>query len=283
MRLAPLITERLDAELDVVGVLPNLPPMDYGFGLVYAGSPDQEAGMTHQLTADLEAQLARSGLSGATPIVRSGQPAIEIANTARATHASLILVGLGPHHALDRALGHETALQLVQVASTPVLAVPSEATTLPRRVVVGVDFTPSSVLAARTASLLLAPGDTLHLVHVSASTEPRLALERPSPAANGGMDLGGRLAALVDTLNLPRDVIVEQVVIEHGTPSGALLDEIAKRRADLVALGSHGYGLWKRLTLGSVASKILRLATTSVLVQPIGSVTSPTAMLAAVP
>ena len=47
---------------------------------------------------------------------------------------------------------------------------------------------------------------------------------------------------------------------------------------DLIALGSHGYGLWKRLTIGSVASKVLRLAGASVLVQPIASVTSATPM-----
>ncbi|HEX6965265.1 MAG TPA: universal stress protein, partial [Gemmatimonadaceae bacterium] len=39
-----------------------------------------------------------------------------------------------------------------------------------------------------------------------------------------------------------------------------------REHADLIALGSHGYGMWKRFMLGSVASKVLRLATCSVLV-----------------
>jgi len=39
----------------------------------------------------------------------------------------------------------------------------------------------------------------------------------------------------------------------------------------LATLGSHGYGIWKRLLLGSVASKIIRLSPLAVLVAPIGS------------
>ena len=50
-----------------------------------------------------------------------------------------------------------------------------------------------------------------------------------------------------------------------------MLELAVREGADLVATGSHGYGIWKRLTLGSVASKILRLSSQSVLVTPIGS------------
>ena len=56
-----------------------------------------------------------------------------------------------------------------------------------------------------------------------------------------------------------------------GRAASALLEYLDRIQADLIALGSHGYGLWKRLTIGSVSSKILRVATCSVLVQPLGS------------
>jgi nucleotide-binding universal stress UspA family protein len=61
---------------------------------------------------------------------------------------------------------------------------------------------------------------------------------------------------------------VETAVVD-GEPAPALLDFATRHDADLIALGSHGYGMWKRLTLGSVASKIVRLTTKSVLVVPI--------------
>lgn len=44
------------------------------------------------------------------------------------------------------------ALQLVQVASSPALAVPFTMTALPRRVLAGVDFSPSSVASAKACA-----------------------------------------------------------------------------------------------------------------------------------
>jgi nucleotide-binding universal stress UspA family protein len=61
----------------------------------------------------------------------------------------------------------------------------------------------------------------------------------------------------------------------QGDPARSLLSYLETSAADMIALGSHGYGLWKRLTLGSVVSKVVRLATTAVLVAPIGSISVP--------
>jgi len=169
-------------------------------------------------------------------------------------------------------------LQLVQVASTPILAVRADAATLPHRIVVGIDFTPSSLLAVRTASRLLAAGDSLHLVHVRSPADTRAALASDAASGKAPPDIDARLTELAASLGLPEGVAVDHVVL-GGEPPRVLLDELARVQGDLIALGSHGYGLWKRLTLGSVASKVLRLATTSVLVQPIGSVTSPAAVI----
>ncbi len=66
--------------------------------------------------------------------------------------------------------------------------------------------------------------------------------------------------------------IETEVAVLSGPPAPTLLDAVRSRGADLIGLGSHGYGLWKRLTIGSVASKVIRLADVAVLVQPIGSI-----------
>lgn len=274
VRIAPLVAERLGAELAAVSVLPSVQPLDYGFGVVYAGSPEVETALARKLGAEVDAQFTRFGVGGCMPTVRIGHPAMEIASAARTVNASLIVVGLGPHRVLDRALGGETALQLVQVASTPVFAVRADATALPRRIVVGVDFTPSSILAARTAARLLATGDVLHLVHAGGEPpDARAALTGDAHRHEVPLDAGTRLAALPASLGVPDGVTVHHSLIE-GVPAQALLDVLARVQGDLIAVGSHGYGLWKRLTIGSVASKILRLSQTSVLVQPIGSVTA---------
>lgn len=243
-----------------MGVLPDTRPLDYDYGVVYSTNPDEASEIAAELAGDLARQLAGCALP-ARPLIRHGQPATEIADAARELRASVIVMGIGPHHAIDRALGGETALQLVQVASAAVLAVPADVAALPHRAVVGVDFTPSSVLAARTVARMLAAGDALHLVHVRA----------PGDRAPEGADAQRRLAALATVLGL-RDGISVTTAVLDGPPSPALLAEVTRVKGDLIAMGSHGYGMWKRLTLGSVASKVLRLAATSVLVQPIGSV-----------
>jgi hypothetical protein len=54
----------------------------------------------------------------------------------------------------------------------------------------------------------------------------------------------------------------------------ALLDHAQSVNADVITLGSHGYGVWKRIMIGSVASKMIRLSTRAVLVAPLGCLSS---------
>ena len=259
--VAGAVADRLGVPLRVVGVVPLVQPMDYAYGMVYMPDEAEQAAAAEKLSTEVAEQLAHAGRSQLTAVTRTGNAAQEIAAAAREIHADLIVIGLGPHHALDRALGGETALQLVQIASTPVLAVPATATAMPRRGVAAIDFTPTSIHAAELAARLLGSGDTLHLVHVRAAAEQSGRAEE-------------KLEELAAQLRRARDITIDCTVLE-GSPARALLDETRQVGGELIALGSHGYGLWKRLTIGSVASKILRLATTCVLVKPIGSLTVP--------
>lgn len=273
VRIARRIADRLGAQLDVVSVLAVELPLDYGYGVVYTSTPEQEMALAQELASEVGAQLAQCGVTGCTPVIRHGQAAVEIAAAARASNAMLIVVGLGPHRAVDRAFGGETALQLAQVASTPVLAVPGDASELPRNIVAAIDFTPSSLLAAQSAARLLATGDHLHLVHARTTADSGQYGAGEAAAIAAGRALDERLTTVASSLAVAAGVIVDHHVVS-GSPARALLEEVERVHGDMIALGSHGYGLWKRLTIGSVASKILRLATTAVLVQPIASVTS---------
>jgi nucleotide-binding universal stress UspA family protein len=51
-----------------------------------------------------------------------------------------------------------------------------------------------------------------------------------------------------------------------GSPEQAVVEEAERWRADLIILGSHGYGFWQRAMLGSVSSAVLHHAPCSVLV-----------------
>lgn len=50
----------------------------------------------------------------------------------------------------------------------------------------------------------------------------------------------------------------------HGPPREVILDEADSWNADLIVLGSHGYGAWKRLFLGSVSQAVVSHANCSV-------------------
>ncbi len=274
--MAGLLARRLDAELDVVAVYEPVQPIDYGFGVTPASTPEEDDAVKRGIRAEARGQLAAAGVERYVPLRRTGMAATEIASAARQTGASLIVVGLGPHQAIDRALGGETALQLVQQASSPVLAVPGEAARLPRRIVAAIDFTATSVRAARTAARLLAPGEALHLVHVRTRTDERAEARaagqlEDEDAARPGEE---RLIELAGSLPLPRQVSTHTALLD-GHPAPALLEYVARVHGDAIALGTHGYGLWKRLTIGSVSSKVLRVAATAVLVQPLGSLAAP--------
>lgn len=266
VRVASLLAQRLGVPLHAVVVLQPVSLIGDGFSETYVPPPEDIEASTAALLEAVAAQLGRCGVRDYQPQSRVGLTTSEIASAAQALGASLIVVGLGSHHLIDRALGGETALHLAQVAATPVLAVPADATAIPRRAMAALDFSPTSLIAARTVAHWLQPGDALHLVHVVAPDD----FAPHARAAGGGDDSAvARLGQAAASLRVATHAGIDTAQIA-GDPGRALLECAREIDADLIALGSHGYGIWKRLLLGSVASKVIRLSPRAVLVAPIG-------------
>jgi nucleotide-binding universal stress UspA family protein len=261
VRIAALLAARKHATLSTVCVLEPIRIVDGGFASWYVPTPEEDEAVRSSLRAAVNEQLRRFGAT-ASVHVRTGPPASEIADFARETEAEAIVVGLGRHQFLERALGNETALQLVQLASTPVLAVPPGMSSLPRRSLAAIDFSPTSIASARTYAQCLAPGDALHLVYAAGEWQGGYPVEQRASAE-------GVLSAVVKQIDVPQGVNIERSVVE-GEPAEQILALATSTNADVIVLGSHGYGFWKRLTIGSVASKIVRLSSIAVFVTPIG-------------
>ncbi len=51
-----------------------------------------------------------------------------------------------------------------------------------------------------------------------------------------------------------------------GNPKEEIVEEAKKWKADLIVLGSHGYGFWEPMLLGSVSNAVVHHAPCSVLV-----------------
>jgi nucleotide-binding universal stress UspA family protein len=69
------------------------------------------------------------------------------------------------------------------------------------------------------------------------------------------------LAKLANTVDKSVTVVGE---VLSGPPREAILDEADRWNADLIIMGSHGYGAWQRFLLGSVSQAVVSHAKCSV-------------------
>lgn len=139
-----------------------------------------------------------------------------------------------------------------------------------RTIVVAVDFSETSNDAAKAAAALARDeGATLHVLHVVPDVRQRFgtvesadrtvdALQREwqDSAAQRLAALGGDVAAVV------RKAIVGAHTAETIAHYAADVD------ADLIVVGTHGYGPIRRWLLGSVSDRLIRLASRPVMTVP---------------
>jgi nucleotide-binding universal stress UspA family protein len=143
-----------------------------------------------------------------------------------------------------------------------------ETNTIPRKILVPVDFSPSSRAAlAAAADLAQHFGAKLHLVHVIPNfpttslpdfipeekflEEARREAERRFDASKA--DLSGKGIKLSFSVETGDDV------------AGTILDAIESEQADLAVISTHGLSGWHPLVFGSIAEKVLKLAACPVL------------------
>ncbi len=263
-RLAHLFATRRQVPIEALTVLEPLTSE----ALAYTSSTyDLDRQRREGVTEAVQAQLRRTANADNVPLViEEGLTAECIAGRAKARGATIIAMGIGRHDPIDRLLGVEPAIAVLHRTSVPVLAASPGSRPVLRSIVIATDFSPASLRAARLALAFAADDVTVHLVH-----------------AWPWMDMGGSGAptwfhvyeagvqALADELvrSLPLPPNAKVVThLEHGETQKVVLEVANANRADLIALGSHGRGLFDRLTLGSVAEGVLRKAQCSVLIAP---------------
>lgn len=217
-------------------------------GRLFAGSPDALRLVT---VADLE--------------IRCGDPAAAIAKLAHKTGATLVVCGLGKHRIADRVFGDETALRLMRLADVPVFAVAEGMSHAPQRIVVACDFSETSLRAARLSIELASSNATLYLAHVAPRDSGQY--EGSGWAAAYKQDATEGLAKTLEQLRPPAGMLVHSVVLQ-GDAATELLALAGSVKADLIATGSHGHPFVARMLIGSVATRIIRMSTRSVLIVP---------------
>jgi len=131
-------------------------------------------------------------------------------------------------------------------------------------VVVPVDFSGESPNAIRTGLQLVGDATNLHLLHVLVPIDdlsPGVLLGEVTDETRT-QHIRKHLAKLADENGASA---AHQVVL-LGTPGLEIADYASKHSADMIVIPSHGYHGVKRLVLGSVAERVIRHASCSVLV-----------------
>jgi nucleotide-binding universal stress UspA family protein len=119
---------------------------------------------------------------------------------------------------------------------------------------------------ARALQLAASDEGVVHVVHV---TEPNLANVKPTKV--DAPDLTGYDPTEVQSFcdKYLRDFVIHQAgptapkVVVHnltGDPADRIVEQAARVDADVIVLATHGRTGLKRLLLGSVAEKVVRLA-----------------------
>jgi nucleotide-binding universal stress UspA family protein len=131
------------------------------------------------------------------------------------------------------------------------------------RVICGVDGSPESAEAARQAAVLAPPDRPLRLVTVVGEAELAGGYGRPYTLSAG--EWQPRLEPALHALPPGRDVEIAPIM-HSGPPAAALVEELEREGATLVALGGHDHRRLPGILLGSVAVAVLHDAPCSVLV-----------------
>jgi nucleotide-binding universal stress UspA family protein len=223
----------------------------------------------------------------ADPVVLDGPAPETIARHASESGADLLVMtthGRGP---LGRLWFGSVADALVRQSPIPILFVrPSEASSEPhdapvlRSIFVPLDGSQLAEQALEPALALGGGEGNFTLLRVIPAVIP-VSADRPSRRPPGlGASLLQQLQALKrrqeaeanEYLELvagrlrPRSVNIQTQVIAHDQPAIAILDAATQQGADAIAMTTRGRSGIKRLLLGSVANKVVRGATTPVLI-----------------
>jgi universal stress protein E len=269
------LAARLGAELHVLHAL-DIPTSGYpgtGTTLDFQRS-------VHDARRMLRAQIERSLTEGATVTsqhVKIDSPLRAINEWASEVEADLIV--LGPHRprAFRGPILGNTADRVIRSSDVPILVV---ATLLPlplRQVVVPIDLSDpargaldqgllwSATLGARVAESG-APAVGVRVLHVV----PRIyeAYDFPFDRAVVAPQLSKEIEEALDRLGGSEQLEVREEIMWGNAPADEIMRFVETEGADLLVMGTHGYGALGRALIGSITSLVARAAPCPVLLVP---------------
>ena len=194
-------------------------------------------------------------------------PGFAIAAAAERVHADLVVMGSRGLTGLKHVVLGSVAERTVRYSKCPVLIVKDKPHAV-RTILVPMDFSPAAHAALDFAKSLAQKAGHAHLVLVHAYYVP---VELEQYLVSHGDGAFDRLSKAVTKdlekilLDLQNAGLSTEYVARAGTPERIVLEVAGEKKADLIAIGTHGRRGLSHLFLGSVAERVVRMAEVPVL------------------
>jgi len=225
---------------------------------------------THHQLSDIVKASSHSSKIPYEIELEDGRPSTAIPAYAKSSNSDLVLIGAHGSGFIERTLLGSTAARLLRKSPCPVLVVKQEAARDYQRVLIAVDFSPSSETSVSLAQTI-APGANIILLNayeVPFAGKMQLAgvdeevirqyqEEARARATHQLHDLAkraGLLSAAYTALVLPDNAVKNILQTEE------------KYQCDLIVMGKHGTHVTEDLLLGSATKRVLAHSRSDVLV-----------------
>lgn len=269
---AALISSETASPLDLLHVA-DLAPLDRLRQLMGATPEDMERRVldaARQRLSDLAASLQqRYGVTPGIHVV-AGALLAELAKQADGMAIGLLVCGARGESVIRHLFLGTTVLRVLSTTRSPVLMVKQPPHESYRRILVPVDFSPSSLRAIRNACSV-APRAEIILLHVFdvpfeghlryASVDAETIQHYRTVARQEATE---KLHALRSEAGL--SPLGSSLVVLQGDPTLHIIEQEQEFDCDLIVMGKHGENLVEELILGSVTKQVLAESQGDVLV-----------------
>lgn len=233
-----------------------------------SGSPGGDARAKHRLDALADELGHRLGVLSEVRMA-IGDPLHAVVRAGR--DADLVVLGARRGNVLREWVFGTQAERLIRLGAKPVLVVKKRALARYRRVLVPVDFGPSSARAIAAAAQL-SRGTAIEVFHALAARD-EVTLRAHLPEAQLRRHRRGRTdrahALLMKLIQaVPGASLTALPGVGFGHPASAVLVKEQAMHAELVVIGKRSRGLLADFFLGSVTQRVLAAARADVLVLP---------------
>jgi nucleotide-binding universal stress UspA family protein len=269
---AALVARELGADLDLLHVI-SASPVGRLRRLLVEAPADLEARVIADARGDVErlgeALRTACGVVAHAEVV-SGELLAEINGRAAANGADLLVLGARGASFMRHLLLGSTAERLVRKSNRPLLVVKQPPHDAYRRVLVAVDFSPSSLPALALARAVAPAAELIVLNAYEVPFEDRL---RSAGLAEDTLQRYRTIArrqALQGMHTLLTAAGLEpggtETIVRQSDASSLVIEQEQERDCDLIVVGRHGENALEAILIGSVTRHVLQQSQGDVLV-----------------